>query len=272
MKKIRLGVGRIFVMTVLAVGAMSLCDSCMGSVKGGVVTGNLNYNQTDLKVKPFTEIEVEAAADVYYVQDNGDKQEVRLDFSKMKDDKLRKQFKEKTKVVYRDGKVIIGLSGKVTGVSKLNSGERMCVYITSPDLVKISLEGIGSFNAEAINSDRFSIDNEGVGNINIKNMLANKVNIDNEGVGSVNIGNLQSDNVSIDNEGVGNVKIAQFKGGQLKIDNEGVGKVEAQVDCQSIRATLEGVGNIRLSGVTRHFTKTKEGVGSFKDSDLKVLE
>lgn len=271
MKKIKFNLGRIFVMAAFAMGVMSLCNSCMGSVSSNVVTGNLNYTQADLKVKSFTEIEVDAAADVYYVQDNGDKQEVRLDFSKIKDDQLREQFKEKTKVVYRDGKVIVGLSGKITGVSKLNSGERMCVYITSTDLVKISLEGIGSFNADAINSDTFSIDNEGVGNVRIKNLLANKVNIDNEGVGNVKIGNLQSDNLTIDNEGVGNVKIDQFKGGQMKIDNEGVGKVEAHVDCQSIQATLEGVGNINLSGVTQRFSKDKDGVGAFHISDLKIL-
>ena len=117
----------------------------------------------------------------------------------------------------------------------------------------------------------FEIDNEGVGNVNVKNLLANKIEITNEGVGNVRIDNMQSDHVDIDNEGVGNVQIALFKGGHLDIDNEGVGKVDAHVDCQSVKATLEGVGNIKLSGVTRQLIKEKDGVGSFKTGDLKVL-
>ncbi len=134
------------------------------------------------------------------------------------------------------------------------------------------LEGVGSFNANAINSDVFEIDNEEVGNVNVKNLLANKIEITNEGVGNVRIDNMQSDHVDIDNEGVGNVQIALFKGGHLDIDNEGVGKVDAHVDCQSVKATLEGVGNIKLSGVTRQLIKEKDGVGSLEDRQLESAE
>jgi len=274
MGKMKMQIGRMFALVTISVATMGMTSACSSGMAGGtnVVGGTVDFSQGDLTEKPFTKIEVETVADVYYTQNDGDKQSVRFDYSQIKDEKTRQQFKEKVVAVYREGKLVIGLKGKITGSSRLNKGQRLRVYITSPDLLKVTLEGVGSFNADAINSDVFDIDNEGVGNVTIKNLLANKVGIDNEGVGSVSIGSLQSDHVSVDNEGVGNVKIAQFKGGQLKIDNEGVGKVEAQVDCQSIHATLEGVGNIRLSGVTRHFVKTKEGVGSFKDSDLKVLE
>ena len=273
MKKINLKSCKMVAMAAFAAGMQAVTSSCMNGISSGnaVVNGNLTYSQADLQVKPFTEIEVETVADVYYVQNNTDKQEVRFDFSKIKDDDLKNQYREKVKAVYRDGKVVIGLSGKITGTSNLKAGQRLIVYISSTDLVKVALGGVGSFHTDAINSDVFDIDNEGVGSIYVKNLLANKVSVDNEGVGHVTIDNLQADNLDIDNEGVGNVNIGKFKGGSMKIDNEGVGKVQAEVDCQSINATLEGVGNISLSGVTRHFVKTKDGVGSFKISGLKVL-
>lgn len=259
-------------MATVAMGLMAITSSCANSMDGSaVVNGNLSYSQADLKEKTFTEIDLETVADVYYTQNNTDKQEVRFDFSKIRDADLQKQYKEKAKAVYRDGKLVIGLSGKITGASSLKAKQRLAVYVSSTDLVKVTLEGVGSFQADAINSDVFEIDNEGVGNIYIKNLLANKVGIDNEGVGNVSIDNLQADNLHIDNEGVGNVNVGKFKGGRMKIDNEGVGKVQAEVDCQSVDATLEGVGNIHLSGVTRSFSKHKDGVGSFKVSDLKVL-
>lgn len=271
---------RVLAIVAMAIGFMGtacVMNSCSNGMAGstvsfnGNINGALDYSQDDLKQKPFTKIEIEAVTDVYYTQNDGNKQNVRFDFSQIKDEKMRQQLQENAVAIYRDGKVIIGLKKKVSGTTKLNQGGRLRVYITSPDLVKVTLEGVGSFNSDAINSDTFAIDNEGVGNVIIKNLLANKITIDNEGVGSVKIENMRSDHVSIDNEGVGNVKIAQFKGGRLTIDNEGVGKVEAFVDCQSVEATLEGVGNISLSGVTRHFSKEKDGVGSFKTSDLKVL-
>lgn len=261
-------------LAVLAAGMLVLSTSCAFSGNGAntVLNGDLKYTQADLKVKPFTEIDIETVADVYYTQTDGDQQNVRLDFSKITDPDFKKKLMENVKVIYRENKMIIGLTSRVKGITQLKSNERLRVYVTSPDLVKVSLEGVGSFNSDAINSDVFEVDNEGVGNVNIKRLLANKVEINNEGVGGVRIDNLQSDHVDVDNEGVVNVQIAQFKGGSLNIDNEGVGKVEAYVDCQSVKATLEGVGNIKLSGVTRRFVKDKDGVGSFKTSGLKVLK
>lgn len=258
----------------LAACLMVTMNSCRFTSGGErtIINGNLNYKEAELKQRPFTEIDVETVADVYYTQTNGDKQEVRLDFSQMKDMDLKAEFEEKVKVVYRDGKMIIGLSKGIKGFSSIKNNEHMRVYVTSPDLVKVSLEGIGSFYSDSINSDVFDIDNEGVGNVNIKNLLANKIEVTNEGVGSVSLGNVKSDYLSIDLEGVGSVGIDQFKGGTLDIDSEGVGKVSAHVDCQKVKASLEGVGGIRLSGVTRQFIKEKNGVGSFKTSDLKVLE
>lgn len=237
-----------------------------------VTNGDLKYKAGDLNPKPFTEIELDAVADVYYKQTDGNKHDVRLDFSQIEDEKVAQQFREKTKVVYRDGKVIIGIAGKIVGANGLDKGKRLRVYITSPDLLKVTVEGVGSFFADAINSDTFDIDNEGVGSVSIKNLLVNNLKVDNEGVGNVLLGKLQADRVFVDNEGVGNVKITDFKGGKLSIDNEGVGNVDAHVDCESVSATLEGVGSIRLSGVTHHFTKDKDGVGSIKVSDLNITK
>lgn len=259
----------------LAISLMMSMSACKFTTGGGETTilkGDLQYTESELKQQPFTEIDIETVADVYYTQTNSDKQEVRLDFSQMKDMKMKAEFEEKVKVVYRKGKMIIGLSGRIKGFSTIKDNEHMRVYVTSPDLVKVSLEGIGSFSSDSINSDILEIDNEGVGNISIKSLLANKVKITNEGVGSVNLGKVKSDYLSVDLEGVGSVDIDQFNGGILDIDSEGVGKVSAHVDCQKVNATLEGVGSIKLSGVTRELNKRKDGVGSLKISDLKVVK
>jgi len=237
---------------------------------GNTMNGNLSYSEEDLHAKAFKAIDVDVVADVYYTQNDGDKHDVRLDFSAIKDKDVAERLKESVKVVYRDGGVEIGLTKRVSGIGDMSSGKRLKVYITSPDLVKVGMEGVGSFHADRVNSDRLDIDNEGVGSIFIKQLLANKISVDNEGVGSVELGNVTGDVLDIDNEGVGSVKVGFYKGGNLKIDNEGVGSVSAKVDCQNVRASLDGVGSIKLSGSTQYYTRNRDGVGKISDRDLKV--
>lgn len=233
----------------LAAAGLTACS--FDSTTSSTVKGDLNYVQDDLREKSFKAIDVEAVADVYYTQNDGDKCDVRLDYSAIKDEKFLQQLKEKLKVVYRNDEVIIGFNSRMTVPASCNSeNKRLKIYITSPDLVKVTQEGTGSFHAKTINSDRFAIDNEGVGSVRITNVSMGSLKVDNEGVGSVNLG--------------------FFKGGSLNILNEGVGSVKAKVDCQSVNATSEGVGGINLSGVTRQYSKKKDGIGGISDGGLTV--
>ena len=277
----------------LLLAPMGFCSCSMGSTTTSEMKGGLDYVQDDLREKPFKAIDVDVVASVYYTQNNGDECSVRLDYSAIKDAEFAEKLKEKLKVVYRDGEVKIGLTGRVKVPAMCSSEKnRLKIYITSPDLVKIAQEGVGSFYAKSINSDRLEIDNEGVGSVKIGKILANKLEVTNEGVGSVNIDDVAGDDMSIDNEGVGSVKISKiemgslkldnegvgsvnlnmFKGGSLIIKNEGVGSVKAKVNCQSVNATSAGVGGVNLSGVTRQYNKKKGGIGGISDGGLTVRE
>lgn len=258
---------RMMVGALMMISATTLMSCSMGGSYN--MNGNLQYSQQDLQPKAFKAIDVSVVADVYYTQNNGDKHDVKLDFSAIPDEKDRELLKENVKVIYRDGGVEIGLAHNLKNMKQQNGGKRLKIYITSPDLVKVDMEGVGSFNAGDVNSDRLSLDNEGVGSMHFKSILANKIEITNEGVGSVTVDKVTGDDFSIDNEGVGKVSIGFFKGGKLDIDNEGVGKVSAKVDCHSVKAALEGVGGITLSGKTQFYKKEKDGIGHFSDGDLK---
>ena len=235
----------------LLLAPMGFCSCSMGSTTTSEMKGGLDYVQDDLREKPFKAIDVDVVASVYYTQNNGDECSVRLDYSAIKDAEFAEKLKEKLKVVYRDGEVKIGLTGRVKVPAMCSSEKnRLKIYITSPDLVKITQEGVGSFYAKTINSDRLEIDNEGVG--------------------SVKVGRVAMGDLKVDNEGVGSVTLDFFKGGNLKINNDGVGKVSAKVDCQILNVDLDGVGGVHLSGVTGKYTRHKDGVGSISDGGLKV--
>lgn len=275
----------------LFLASMGICSCSMGSTTSSEMRGSLEFTQDDLREKPFKVIDVDMVASVYYTQNDGDECSVRLDYSAIKDAEFAQKLKEKIKVVYRDGEVKIGLTGRLKVPASCNSEKnRLKIYITSPDLVKITQEGVGAFYAKSVNSDRLEIDNEGVGSVSINKILANKLDvtnegvgsvsidhakgdvmkIDNEGVGSVKVGNVTMGDLKVDNEGVGSVTLDFFKGGNLKINNDGVGKVSAKVDCQVLNVDLDGVGGVHLSGVTGKYTRHKDGVGSISDGSLKV--
>ena len=218
------------VATALFFAPMGLSSCSMGS-SASEMKGSLNFTQDDLTEKPFKAIDVDVIASVYYTQNNGDECSVRLDYSAIKDAEFVQKLKEKLKVVYRDGEVKIGLNGKLKVPAACNSEKnRLKIYITSPDLVKIAQEGVGSFYAKRIYRVSLKLDNEGVGSVNLD----------------------------------------MFKGGNLIIKNEGVGSVKAKVDCQSVNATSEGVGGVNLSGVTRQYNKKKGGIGGISDGGLTV--
>ncbi len=227
--------------------ATMLFTSCKGS-SAAEVNSDFSCTQAEQSPKPFSKIEVSMVADVYYTQNDGDKCEVKLDYSEVKDPDLVKELKKKVCVAYRDGGVEIGAKGKL----RMKEGNRLKVHITSPDLVKVKIEGVGSFHADNINTDELEVDNEGVGSIHIGKLLANKTTVDNDGVGSVHISDAKVD--------------------RMKIENDGVGSVHAKVNCQFLHTSLDGVGSIKVSGVTRKLLKVKDGVGSINTKNLNVLE
>lgn len=229
--------------------ALETVTSCNTS-SSGEISSHLSYTQNDLTPKPFNSIEVDVVSDVYYTQNDSDECNVRLDYSAIDDQELVAQLKKKMRVIYHDGEVEIGVDGKLTGVSKMSGSNRLKIHITSPDLIGVKMEGVGSFHAKSINTDHIKVVNEGVGSIRIEKLLANKATVTNEGVGSVKVQYAQVD--------------------YLDIANEGVGSVKAQVNCQKVVAKNDGVGSVKLKGVTRSLSKTKDGIGSINVKELKV--
>ncbi len=264
MKKFRMMMSALVM--ALALETVSSC-SVSGSSE---VNSKLSYSQNDLTPKPFNAIDVSVVSDVYYTQNDSDVCDVRLDYSAIDDKDLVAQLKEKVRVIYHDGGVEIGVDGKLTGVSKMSGDKRLKIHITSPDLIGVKMEGVGSFHTKSINTDRIKVDNEGVGSIRIEKLLANKASVTNEGVGSVKVKDALVDYLDLDNEGVGSVRVENYKGKTVTIDNDGVGSVKALVNCQKVVAKNGGVGSVQLKGVTRELSTTKDGIGSIKIKELKV--
>lgn len=261
MKKLKMAVVMAFL-----TGMTGVCAGCSGMYVTNF--GDEHYSTQDLKEKPFNKVCNEAVANVYYSQNDGDKYNVRVDYSAIKDKELCEELKQSMRIVYKDETVYVTQVGKIH--NKNNEEWKVKVYITSPDLIKVNNEGVGNFYCENVNSDELKLVNEGVGSMLFSKILVNKLSVDNEGVGSVTLKKVDADNVLVENDGVGGVTLKDVTASLVKIDNDGVGSVSAHVNCNAVQATLDGVGSIKLSGVTHSLTKDRDGVGSIKTSNLVI--
>lgn len=263
--------GRVFAAIVVMLAVMMGVSACKVKFNDkGDMTGDIAYSPDELKARAFDKIMVEVPCDVYYTQNDGNKSSVVFDYSGIKDPEIVSDLKQKIKVVYRkNGTVELGVKGHIRGYGNKGRGSRLKVYVSSPDLISVTNEGVGNFYAKSINSDKLTIANEGVGSVNIDNILANAISIDNEGVGHIKVVGAKGDGLSVINEGVGSVHVDNYVGGKVVLDNEGVGSIHATVNSQSVKAMNDGVGSIHLSGKTHVLTTDNDGVGKINTSDLE---
>ncbi len=107
------------------------------------------------------------------------------------------------------------------------------IYISAPNISRLTYQGIGEFKAE-------------------KPLKLNDLEIQLQGIGNISIGDLKCRNLDIRMEGVGNLDI--------------------HTECENLFFNLQGVGNATLSGSTRTQRIQKESLGKLDTSNLKTLK
>lgn len=143
------------------------------------------------------------------------------------------------------------------GTLKIDMSEsfshKMCtVYVTSPDLIRLTVDGAGSFKVDKpLDTDTLQVFMKGVGKVDIDRVICDKMSITLQGLGKVEVDHLTT----------------QYADVQLK----GVGKVDLDFDyANRVNCTLQGVGEINLSGKVIHLNHTTQGSGKIDTSDLMV--
>lgn len=119
--------------------------------------------------------------------------------------------------------------------------ERVKIYITTPDLKKLTLIGVGDFITQNdFDLTELDIVLTGVGDFRLRG-TASKLDITLTGVGDVKTFDLLTGSSDIKLTGVGNVEV--FVNDQLNVILTGVGKVYYKGD-PSITANIIGAGSI----------------------------
>jgi len=147
------------------------------------------------------------------------------------------------------------------------------VYITSPDLISVTVKGAGGFDVKGkLDTDTLDVNVDGAGDIKIPNVICDDFNTILKGAGDVDVDRLECSSSDIQLFGAGDINIRQFNVNNSDISVFGVGDVDIDFNnCNKVKCKLFGVGDISLKGNVKELQKELKGTGSINVDKLHVL-
>lgn len=132
--------------------------------------------------------------------------------------------------------------------------QQVDIYITTPTLVKVEMDGVGSFKSQKPVT------------------FANDLKFEAEGVGAVEISDLTCKTLNFEQEGVGSSKL-KVKCETALFHCEGVGSCNLNIEADTLKIKNEGVGSFKVKGHVKNYKHHSGGVTSkISDKDLQVDE
>ena len=174
-----------------------------------------------------------------------------------------------------DGKTLtIRNRGKISLVNiSFSDDDALTVYVTSPDLTAIRLNGSGDFESDSrIDTDRLDIVLRGSGDIDIKDVICDRCEVELIGSGDINVTNMEAIETSASLVGSGDLNLGLMRVKDTWLSLKGSGDIEADFreDCGRLECELRGSGDITVKGSVRQFDSHKNGSGDIHIDRLNV--
>jgi hypothetical protein len=242
----------------------SSCSTCSTSGLHFSYSSESNTEVSYHDMRDFDRIEVIGSPTVYYTQ--ADSFSVRV---KGPSDLISNIITDV------DGNTLsIRNKGKM-GMFNVNFGgdKGLAVYVTSPDLIGVVLNGSGDFISERpVDTDVLNIQLKGSGDVHFTNVVCDRCDAELVGSGDLNIKHLDTRETSATLIGSGDLDIRQMNADNTQLQLRGSGDIDVEFvsGCGSVNAELLGSGDISLKGQVRHFDMRKRGSGDINSSNLKV--
>lgn len=258
MKKVQfVMVGMILMAVAIATTSCMSCGEMNISFSGKHVTENR-------QLKDFEEIEINGSPTVYYTQGTTYSVEV-----KGPEDLVKNILTEK------DGKTLVIRNKGKFGIVNIQMGgeDELAVYVTSPDLIGVRLNGSGDFiSSQRIDTDNMNVVLRGSGDIEISDLICDRCQLELIGSGDMDVKRLEAREASASVTGSGDMKLALFNVLTTSLLLKGSGDLDAHFaeGCQRVESELHGSGEIELSGQVHQFNKHKSGSGEIDTDRLKV--
>ncbi len=223
-----------------------------------------DYVTEDRLIKGFEEVEVVGSPNVYYTQ--ADSFSVRVKGPDNFVDNILTEKNGKTLTVRNKGK------WGVVNIS-FSDEDELAVYVTSPDLVAVRVNGSGDFiSTDLIDTDNMNITLRGSGDINIDKLLCDRCDVELIGSGDIDLPEVEAKETSAVLVGSGDIKMGLSKVADTRLSLKGSGdiKVDFSEGCRSVDCTVNGSGDIGLSGKIGHFRGEKHGSGDIDIANLTI--
>ena len=242
---------------------LALCSCSTSGLKVTYATDTDAVSQSR-GLKGFDRVEVNGSPTVYYQQT--DSFSVRVKGPKDVVDNIITEVEGNTLTIRNKGKI---------GVFNVTMGgdNNLAVYVTSPDLIGVSLNGSGDFiSKNHVDTDVMDIRLKGSGDIEFTDVLCDRCDIELIGSGDLDVKHLDTRETSATLVGSGDIEIRQMNAANTQISLRGSGDIDVEFvsGCGSVNAELQGSGDIKLKGQVKHFDMHKRGSGDIDASALRV--
>lgn len=216
---------------------------------------------------PFERVRLIGSPTVYYAQGNTTSVRVEapedlLEYvvTEVKDSSLNIRLNDQAKSIIKNFRFI--------------QGDDIKVYVSSPDLIEVSLTGSGDFKSDQhVDTDNLRVELKGSGDIYFADIICDNISTLLVGSGDINIDKVVAASSSIELVGSGDLKIAHEGVARTDILLKGSGDIKSIMNhCGNVVSDLRGSGDITLSGDVRSMQNNKVGSGDYHTSQLVIRE
>lgn len=246
---------------VLVLCVCLVCISCGGMKRNGKSERRIAVER---KVRYFSQIEVEAPCNVYYVQ--SDSLCVRVHAEGDAVDAVSDIV-----TVHDGNKLVIRPKMFRRNLLSGNDMSGLDVYVYSPDLTDVMFKSSGTFKVlKPVDTDTLRVRLTGSGNVSFGRVMCDNLVVALEGSGNIDIDSVRGVTSYVSLLGAGNVNVRQYKFTDSRFRLMGVGDMNATLeDCNHVECELMGVGNMTLRGTARSLSQNKKGTGNINTDELK---
>lgn len=250
-------------MLLMAVAVMS--TSCVHQAKVFRTDDSQMITQSRA-LKGFERIEISGSPNVYYTQ--ADSFSVRVMCSEEGQENILTDVNDGTLSIRNRGKM--GVLNVV-----IHDEDKAKIYVSSPDLVSVRLNGSGDFTSEKrVDTDVMDITLRGAGDIDFKDLICDKCEIMLIGSGNIGINRLEAKETGASLIGSGDLDLNLYRVLSTGLSLKGSGDIRASFNegCQAVDCELQGSGDIELSGLVSRFSQHKSGTGDVDVDKLRTVK
>jgi hypothetical protein len=248
----------VLAMAQTILSCMSCGNSAIAVVDEGPQTSEIRHH------RDFEKIEIAGSPKVYFTQ--ADSFSVRVEGPENLIDKIITSTDDHTLSIRNKGKVgFVNIT--------FNDMDKVVVYVSSPDLVSVGLNGSGDFYChKRIDTDNMNIILHGSGNMEFSDIICDHCVTELVGSGDIRVDRLETKTSDVSLIGSGDLSVNEWQVDETDVSLKGSGDVRINFvgGCRKASGRLTGSGDMKLKGSVKQFMMKKEGSGDIDTDELRV--